>query len=104
MPSSLTAIPLVTDGSELTSGFFNSRFNGITDNFNTIQSGTVDSQSSNVTLGGFIHAPIGVGIGTYPPSSETQAGLHIGVNSNGSQYIYFTDSSGQRSSYALGSH
>src|SRR5688572_24446762 len=102
--SNLTGFAFIEERSEATPGLWNRAFSQLSDNIASTAEGASFSASSNLTLGGFIHAPIGVGVGTYPPSQQTQAGLHIGVNSSGSQYIYFTDTSGQRSSYAFGSH
>lgn len=106
--STLTAFNFIGEDSLATPGLFNRIFSTLSDNIAGVNSVVSSNQglstSSAVTLGGFIAAPIGVGIGTYPPSQQTTAGLHIGVNSSGSQYIYMTDSSGQRSSYAFGAH
>lgn len=102
MPSNLTVVPLVTNESEITTGFFNTRLGIINDNFSSVAAGTA-SQVSNTTVG-FLQAQQGISIGTtYPPSDATTAGLTIVVNSNQSDYIYMVDQSNQRSSYVIGS-
>lgn len=102
--STLTQIPLVTDGSLMTAGFFNSRFQGINDNFNSLASGVELSVLSNASTG-FLYAQQGIAIGpgSYPPSDYTTAGLTIAVSSAGSDYLHLVDSSGGKSNYVIGS-
>src|SRR5688572_10599903 len=101
--SNLTALPYIALKSEASAENFNRNLRQLADNLASTAEGASFSASSNLSLGGFIHAPIGVAIGAYPPSDATTAGLHINVNSNQSQYILLSDDAAQRSSYAIGS-
>lgn len=80
--TNLVSIPEVVDGSELTSGFFNSRFNALQNNILSVNSGVP---------------------GPGALSDSTWAALGLAVSSNSSSYIRFSDPSNQRSTYHIGS-
>lgn len=73
MPSNLTAFSYIADGSEATPGLFNRVFSTLSDNIATAASG------------------------------QYSFGPRITVDSNSTDYLYFTDSSHQRSNYIIGS-
>lgn len=80
--STLTAFDFIAENSLATPGLFNRIFSTLSDNIGTMNSVAV------------------------PPavlSSSTLAAVNIVANSNDSDYIRFVDSSGQRSTYRIGS-
>src|SRR5689334_15464978 len=82
MPSSLTAIDLIPENSFATPGLFNHIFSQLSDNIGTINAIVVPAP--------FL-------------SGSTWASIGLAANSNNSDYIRFKDSSGQRSTYRIGS-
>lgn len=80
--SSLTAIDLIPENSLATPGLFNHIFSQLSDNIGTINAGGT---------------PLDI------LSGSTWASIGLFANSNNSDYIRMKDSSGQRSTYRLGS-
>lgn len=80
--SNLTAFDYIAEGSESTPGLFNRIFSQLSDNI-----GTVNALS----------------VGSLSLSGSTWAAINLTANSNNSDYIRMVDSSGQRSTYRIGS-
>ena len=108
--SNLSAIEYIANPSAGTTGLWNQRFSVISANFAALNSDlTLSSPSGNTfsVLSGL--EVIGGGhfqylsVGSTPPSYATTAAITVEVNSASSDYLYMVDSSGQKSSYVLGS-
>ncbi len=108
--SNLSAFNFIGERSEATPGLWNSPLSIISANIAALNSDlTINFPSGNtlslftgLEVSGGIHAQY-VSIGSTPASQVTTAGLVIGVDSAFSDYIHFTDSSGARSDYVIGS-
>lgn len=108
--SNLSAFNFIQEGSAATPGLWNSPLSILSANIAALNSditqflssGQTFSFQTNLEVSGQIHAQV-VSIGSTPPSDITTAALIIGVDSAYSDYIHFTDSSGARSNYVIGS-
>lgn len=108
--SNLSAIEYVTSPSALTTGLFNQRYSVISANFAALNSdvtinvgsGNTLSILTNLETSGGAHFQF-ISVGSTPPSYVTTAAITVAVNSSYSDYLYLTDSSAQKSSYAIGS-
>src|SRR2546428_12419081 len=85
----------IQEGSQATPGLWNAIFSALSTDLDVVLSGATSTFSSSVsvTAGMTLVGPLGVQSG--PVRSTT--------NSNVSDYLYFTDSSNQRSTYVIGS-
>lgn len=116
MASNLSAFPFIEERSHSTPGLFNRLFSIFSSNLAAVDSsvsgfsgdvliassGTF-SLTSNLSVGRDLWVKGTVTIGV-EPSVATRTALNIGVRSDTSDYIYFTDESAIRSNYIIGSH
>lgn len=108
--SNLSAIEYVTSPSALTTGLFNQRYSVISANFAALNSdvtlnvgsGNTVSIQTNLNVIGGAHFQF-ISVGSTPPSYVTTAAITVEVNSAYSDYLYFIDSSAQKSNYVIGS-
>lgn len=109
--STLTAFDFIQERSEASPGLFNRVFSQLSDNIRTAanESGTFTSSSgntlslsSNLSIGRDLWVRGNVLVGQ-PASVVTRTALTLGVSSAVSDYIHFTDTSGAKSSYIIGS-
>src|ERR1043166_1061849 len=108
--SNLSAIEYIANPSAGTTRLWNQRFSVISANFAALNSdvtigvgsGNTVSIQTNLDVIGAGHFQ-SLSIGSTPPSYATTAAVVIEVNSASSDYLYMADSSGQRSSYVIGS-
>src|SRR5436190_11973248 len=91
MTSNLSAFGYIQERSEATPGLWNNPF--------SVLSANIAALDATQSLGLFQQ----LSIGSTPPSYLTTAAVTIEVNSTSSDYLYMVDSSGQRSSYIIGS-
>src|SRR2546422_2339824 len=85
----------IQEGSQATPGLWNAIFSALSTDLDVVLSGATSTFSSSVTVTG--------GMTLVGPLSVQSGPIRITTNSSVSDYIYFTDSSNQRSSYIIGS-
>src|ERR1051325_284250 len=108
--SNLSAIEYIANPSAGTTGLWNQRFSVISANFAALNSdvtigvgsGNTVSIQTNLDAVGGAHFQF-LSVGSTPPSYVTTAAITVEVDSATSDYLYMIDSSGQRSSYVIGS-
>lgn len=110
MTSNLSAFDFIQERSEATPGLFNRFLSALSANIAAVDSnatinlsGATLSIGSSVSIGRDLWVKGSVTVGV-EPSVATRTAVNIGVRSDTSDYLYFTDESALRSNYILGSH
>lgn len=110
MTSNLSAFDFIQERSEATPGLFNRFLSALSANIAAVDSnatinlsGATLSIGSSVSIGRdlWVKGSITVGV---EPSAATRTAVNIGVRSDTSDYLYFTDEAALRSNYIIGSH
>lgn len=110
MTSNLSAFDFIQERSEATPGLFNRFLSALSANIAAVDSnatinlsGATLSIGSSVSIGRDLWVKGSVTVGV-EPSVATRTAVNIGVRSDTSDYLYFTDESALRSNYIVGSH
>lgn len=110
MSSNLSAFPMIQERSQATPGLWNNVYSILSANIAAVNSnasltapsGNTVSLATNLDVLGGAHFQF-ISVGSTPPSYVTTAAITVEVNSAFSDYMYFVDSSAQKSSYVIGS-